>query len=221
MIRPGPEGSFIDVQGASGPVKLTSMPPHCRARHRRAPRLRSRFGITVLEMLMAFTILVLTLLPLIELMTTTTKGTQLTRDYLVAYNLASMIFEQVVNHSSLDNAGSFDAVAARFNPSATGTAPNGCPGAALSTLSATPDDQLLPDDGDPTLNLETGHPSFVNLYKRYSYSVTIQPATGADTVVTPEAKAALARVDVKVHWKGFQGQNQTVRYSDFIARRKF
>lgn len=173
-------------------------------------------------MLLAVVILLVTLVPLIELMTTTTKGTKLTRDHLVAYNLAQMAFEQVVHHSTLDNANRLEDVAQKFNRAETQTAPNGCPGVSIANLSNGPADIIMPEDNDPKLNFQTGDPDFVTLFKLYSYSMKITlAAAGADTVITPDSKVALARVDIKVYWKNNVGQCQSIRYSDYFARRKY
>lgn len=183
-----------------------------------------RSGISLIEMLLAFAILVLTLVPMLELMIGTTKGTKLTRDYLVGYNLAQMAFEQVMHAATVDAQGAFDAVVTQFNKPAGAAGPGGCPGVSISELAIAPD-VLMPDDGNPQFNPGSGDPDYVNLYKKYSYAMTITPApANADTVVAgqgADAKATLARVDIKVFWKDGQGNCTSLNFSDYIVRRRF
>ena len=175
-------------------------------------------------MLLAFAILVLTLVPLLELMIGTTRGTKLTRDYLIGYNLAQMAFEQVMHAATVDAQSAFDTVVTQFNKPAGGAGPSGCPGVSISELAVAPE-VLLPDDGNPKLNPSTGDQDYVNLYKRYSYAMTITPApASADTVVAgqgADAKATLARVDIQVFWKDGQGNCTSLNFSDYIVRRRF
>ena len=178
-------------------------------------------GMSVLEILIAFAVLVISIIPLLELMTTTTRGTKLTRDYLVAYNLAQMAFEQVVNHSTLDKTDSFDQVVTIFNTSASQRGPNGCSGVPVSELATSPADPILPGDGLPEFNFETGDPSFSELFKRFSYTLAIQPASGDDTVVSTSSQVNLARVDVNVFWKNLKGECRSLKYAGYITRRRY
>ena len=183
-------------------------------------RVQWRPGISLIEMLLAFAILVLTLVPLLELMIGTTKGTKITRDYLIGYNLAQLAFEQVMHAATVDAQGSFDSVVTQFSRPAGGAGPSGCPGVSISELA--PGGALLPDDGNPAFNPTSGDPDYVNLYRRYTYTLTITPApASADTVVAPGGKAMLARVDIQVFWKDHQGNCTNLKFSDYIARRRF
>lgn len=175
-------------------------------------------------MLLAFAILVLTLVPLLELMIGTTKGTKITRDYLIAYNLAQMAFEQVMHAATVDSAGAFDTVVSQFHKPPGAPGPSGCPGISISELAQAPE-VLLPDDGNAAFHVGTGDPDYVNLFKKYSYGMTITPApASADTVVSGSgsgARAQLARVDIKVFWKDHQGNCTSLNFSDYIVRRRF
>lgn len=187
-------------------------------------RFHRQPGISLIEMLLAFAILVLTLVPLLELMIGTTKGTKLTRDYLIGYNLAQLAFEQVMHAATTDAKDAFDTVVTQFRKPAGAAGPSGCPGVSISELAIAPE-VLLPDDGNAKFNPQTGDPDYVNLYKRYSYTMDITPApASADTVVSgqgADAKAALARVDIKVFWKDLQGNCTSLNFSDYIVRRRF
>lgn len=172
-------------------------------------------------MLLAFTILVVCLLPLVELMTTTTRGTKITRDYLIAYNLAQMVFEHVMHEATANATDAFDQVEARMKKSG-GTGPQGCAGGgvSISELALSPR-QLFPDDGLPEFNATTGQQNYVDLFKRYSYTLDIKPAQGADTVIGADSKAQLARVDIKVFWIDHQNKCTNLTFSDYIVRRRF
>ena len=185
-------------------------------------RLRLRPGFSLIEMLLAFAILVLTLVPLLELMTTTTRGTKLTRDYLIGYNLAQLVFENVMHAATVDAKSAFEDVVAQFNkPGGGNSGPNQCPGVSISELAKSPD-VLIPDDGKPEFNPAGTDREYVNLYTKYSYTCTITPApAGADTVVGADSKATLARVDIQVFWKDAQNQCSHLSFSDYIAKRKF
>jgi hypothetical protein len=172
-------------------------------------------------MLLAFAVLVVCLIPLIETMTTTTRGTKVTRDYLIGYNLAQMVFETVMHAATVDATTTFESLAGQLSKPDTTTAPNGCKGVSISELSSG-GKPLFPADGLPQFDPATGDPDYVNLYKRYSYSLKFTPSPpGADTVVAQGGAAQLARVDVVVYWKDHQGQCTNIRFSDFISRRKF
>jgi hypothetical protein len=182
----------------------------------------ARGGVTFLEILLALFILLLSIVPLYELLVTTTRATKLTREYLVAHNLAQLAFEQVSYYSTIDNAASFDKVVGLFTEAEAQKAPNGCPGVPVTNLSTSPSDTILPDDGVKDFNFQTGDPDFVSLFSKFSYSLVVtQAASTADTVVTTDSKASLARVDVKVFWKDERGQCQSLAYSDFISRRRY
>jgi hypothetical protein len=190
---------------------------------RRSPPRRP--GISLMEMLLAFAVLVVCLIPLIEVMITTTKGVKLTRDYLIGYNMAQLAFEQVMHVATLRSDVDFTQLATQYDrrPTGSGPSPNGCPGVSVSALSTSATDIILPDDGVAEFNPQSGEKDFTNLFTRYSYTMSIAPAPpSADTVVSPaDSKAALARVDVKVFWKNPQGECQAVAFSDYISRRKF
>lgn len=174
-------------------------------------------------MLLAFAILVLTLVPMLELMIGTTKGTKITRDYLIGYNLAQLAFEQVTHAATLDSTTAFDTAVQQFNKPPGANGPSGCLGVSISELAIAPD-VLFPDDGNPKFNPATGDPDYVNLFKKYSYSMEIKPATNADTVVSgtgTNQQAQLARVDIKIYWKDHQGVCTSVNFSDYIVRRRF
>lgn len=182
-------------------------------------------------MLLAFAILVITLVPMLELMIGTTKGTKITRDYLIAYNLAQLAFEQVMHAATVDAKDSFDTVVTRFSRPESATGPSGCPGVPVTELAVAasvpgqPPAVLFPDDGNTAFNTTSGDPDFLNLFRRYTYTMVIVPApASADTVVSgtgADAKATLARVDIKVFWKDHQGNCTSLKFSDYIARRKF
>lgn len=182
-----------------------------------------RFAISLVEMLLAFAILVLTLVPMLELMIGTTKGTKLTRDYLIGYNLAQLAFEQVMHAATVDSKDAFDTVVAQFRKPGGANGPSGCPGVSISELAVAPE-VLLPDDGNAQFNPASGDQDYVNLYKRYSYTMDITPSQGTDTVVAgqgADAKAQMMRVDIKVFWKDLQGNCTSLNFSDYIVRRRF
>lgn len=178
----------------------------------------------MVEVLLASAIFVVALIPLIELLTTTSRGTRLTADHLIAQNLAQMAFEQVASHSTLDNADSFDEAIQLFNQTGGQTAANGCPGVAIPDL-AGPGGVLLPQDGKPELDLASNQSPLGRAMGRFSASIQIAAAsTGASAVTTqgPSGpRATLARVDVEVHWKNERGECRSIRLSDYVVRRKF
>lgn len=172
-------------------------------------------------MLLAFAVLVVCLIPLIEVMTTTTRGTKVTRDYLIGYNLAQMVFETAMHEATVDATTTLESLKSRLEKPEGGSAPNGCSGVSISELAGA-GKPLFPDDGLPQFNPQTGDKDYVNLFARYSYSLKFTPSpAGADAVVSSAAGAQLARVDVKVYWKDHMNQCTSITFSDFISRRKF
>lgn len=170
-------------------------------------------GISLIEMLLAFTILVVCLVPLIELMTGTTRGTKITRDYLIAYNLAQMVFEHVMHEATANATDAFDQVVARMQKTTK---------SSIADLALAPR-QLFPDDGLPEFNPQTGDQNFVDLFKRYKYTcaIVLAPAS-ADTVLSAaDSKTQLARVDIKVFWFDHQNKETNLSFSDYIVRRRF
>lgn len=193
-------------------------------------RIRLRFrAFSLVEMLLAFAILVLTLVPMLELMTTTTRGTKITRDYLIGYNLAQMVFENVMNAATVDAKDAFDNVVTQFNrPGAGNGGPNGCPGASITELARgnVPGDPapgvLIADDGNAAFSPTGGEAHFRELFTRYSYTCTITPSpASADTVTGADSKPTLARVDIEVFWRDQLNQCTSIKFSDYIAKRRF
>lgn len=177
------------------------------------PAFQKRRAISLIEMLIAFAILVLTLVPLLELMTTTTKGTRLTRDYLIGYNLAQLVFENVMHAATVNPTDAFDKVLqAKFITASP---------APVTKLAEGETDGLLPTDGKPEFDPASGDPDYVALYKRYTYTCTItQAPASADTVVA-NGHATLMRVDIEVFWNDGQNHTSSVKFSDYVARRQF
>ncbi len=176
-------------------------------------------GFSLLEAIFAIAILVAALIPLTTLMTTTNRGVKVTRDHLIASNLAEMAFEQVYQAATEDQQGSFDRAVATYASIGGGSA-SGCPGAPISALVQAPGDTLMPSDGDAALDPNTGEPDYVSLYKRYSYTMDVRVAN-APTVTADNGQPTLAHVDIKVYWKDLEGNCQSVALSDFVPRRRF
>lgn len=183
-----------------------------------------RSGLSLVEVLLASSIFVLAMIPLIELLTTTSRGTKLTADHLIAQNLAQMAFEQVASHATLDNADSFDEAMQLFNRTGNQSAPNGCPGVAIHDL-AGPGEVLMPQDGKPELDMSSTQVPLGRAMSRFSASIAIAPASQAASAVTTTGpngpRATLARVDVEVHWKNERGECRSIKLSDYVVRRKY
>lgn len=187
--------------------------------------MRSRFKVgarafSLLEVIFAFAILVAALIPLTDLMTTTNRGVKVTRDHLVASNLAEMAFEQVYQAATEDRQGSFDRAATGFSTPNGATAASGCPGVSISNLVQASGDTLMPADGDPTLDPASGDPDYVSLYKRYSYTLDIRVST-SNNVTTADGQPTMMHVEVRVYWKDLEGNCQSVGLSNYVARRQY
>lgn len=177
-------------------------------------------GVSLLEAIFALAILLAALIPLTDLMTTTNRGVKVTRDHLVASTLAEMAFEQVYQAATEDSQGSFDRAASGFSTPNGATAPNGCPGAPVSNLAQGSGESIMPADGDPKLDPASGDPSYVSLYKRYSYTMDIRVST-ANSVTTADGQPTMAHVEVRVYWKDIEGNCQSTGLSNYIARRRY
>ena len=182
--------------------------------------IRRTSGFSLLEVVFAVAIIAAAIIPLTDLMTTTSHGSAVTRDHLIASNLAELAFEQVYEAATADSQASFDQAVATFNTPAGSVGPGGCPGVPVSDLAKKPGDTIMPGDGDPKLDPATGDPEYKLLYQRYSYTMTTQASASANDTTT-DAKSTLARVDVKVYWKDLQGNCQSVALSSYVPRRRY
>jgi hypothetical protein len=179
-----------------------------------------RWGFSVLEIVFAIAILAAAMIPLLTLVSTTNRGTKVTRDHLIAGNLAELAFEQVYQAATEDSQLAFDKALGTFNTPGGSTGPGGCPGVPISTLGTQLGETLMPSNGDPALDPATGDPDYVSLYQRYSYTMTTRASENA-SVTTTDSRPTLARVDIRVYWKDIAGNCQWVDLAGYIPRRRY